>query len=342
MSLLWLDGFESYGTALGASPVPSGIVGTKYLVTSPNGQSVENGPVSGRSLRLRYGNFKTPFINLDDTDDTLIMGCHIYITEILSDSYLLLGIFSGTDWGGLLYLDGGELRFRDADGDYTSGTEQGLKGRVWYYIEMKVTNHATTGSFEVRLNGVNVLSGSGLNTKGGSITYYNVVKVYGDVIYPVYDNLYVCNSAGSINNDFLGSIQVMELRPGADSTSNFATATPSASHYENANDEVSDEDTSYNQDNTTGALEMYVYNNLTGVASVLGVVIDARLKTTAGDDEDFQHSVDSGSTVENSSSVTTNVETFQTYTYVFEKDPDTSAAWTVSGVNAATFGIELQ
>ena len=32
MALLWIDGFENYGTTIGSMPLPGGIIGKKYTV----------------------------------------------------------------------------------------------------------------------------------------------------------------------------------------------------------------------------------------------------------------------------------------------------------------------
>jgi hypothetical protein len=341
MSLVWLDGFESYGDTTGVAPVPYGVVNTKYLATSIAGEKVEVG-FGAKSLRLNYGSFKTPFINF--SDDTLIVGFMINIKGIWrTSSVVMIEFASNSSWGIRLYTNGDELFLWTPSGLVGWSEGLSLKDDVWYFVEMKVKCHDTTGTAEVRVNGTNVLSATGLDTEPGALGYFTTVELgYQGSSYCRYDNLYICTGAGSVNNDFLGPIHVVELRPDADYSNTFINHTPSAFSYENVDESESDENTAYAQDNAVGAEEMFEYEALSGLDSVIGVALDARLRTNTGVTETFQHRVVSNVTSQNSGDVDTDVETFQTYTYVVEQDPDTSAAWITSGVNAAKFGIELQ
>ena len=48
-----------------------------------------------------------------------------------------------------------------------------LQANTWYYIEFKVKCHATLGTFDLHVNGISVLIGSGINTKIGSHLYHD-------------------------------------------------------------------------------------------------------------------------------------------------------------------------
>lgn len=343
MSLLWLEGFESFGTTLGGAPSPSGIMATKYTMSFESLWDIEASDLTGNCIECNLGFLNTPLINVDDADDTLIVGFRVKFAKIYNASSKLMTFISDSTDGASLYMESGALMFKDATGAYSVFSEVGLQSGTWYYIEVKAKNHDTTGTLEAKINGTSVLSLTSLDTKGTALTYYNHVKLYGvSTVLPRYDDLYICNGAGSVNNDFLGPIVVKELRPNADDTNNFVTASPSATHYENVDEAVSDENTSYNQGNAAGAQELYGYDTLSGLATVTGVALDSNLRNNTDTDEDFQHYVDSNGTTANSANVTIGVSSFNTFAYIVELDPDTSSAWTTSGVNAAKFGIELQ
>ena len=90
----------------------------------------------------------------------------------------------------------------------------------WHYIELKVTHDDAAGLYEVRLNGKNILSDSGIDTKN-STHAYATHAVFGNCYTSSEDNFwmldscYVCDDAGAVNNDFLGAIRVQYLAPGA-------------------------------------------------------------------------------------------------------------------------------
>ncbi len=94
-----------------------------------------------------------------------------------------------------------------------------FRSHGWHYIEMKVTIDDTVGAYEVRLNGVTILSDSGVDTKR-STNAYATHAIFGQMYtsnednYWVLDSMYVCDDEGSINNDFLGAVRVEYLAPG--------------------------------------------------------------------------------------------------------------------------------
>lgn len=90
---------------------------------------------------------------------------------------------------------------------------------TWYYIELKALLNDTAGTIDVRINGVNKLSLSAIDTKNaGTATVFNYLRVH---LTPnnstdKADDLYVCNGAGSLNNDFLGDMRIETLTPNGD------------------------------------------------------------------------------------------------------------------------------
>lgn len=342
MTLLWLEGFESFGTTVGAAPSPTGVVARKYTVTSETLFDVENGR-TGYALEPANGaNFITP--DLANTDPTMIVGFALRIDNADGGVTYTNLIHLSEDITASLVLStyGGELIIKL--GMFTvigQTTGLGLTPRVWYYIELKATCNNTTGSYEVRVGGKNVLSATNVDTRNGLLGYYNRVTFNSSTIRPQYDDMYICDSTGSVNNGFLGDIIVKTIRPDGDSTANFITASPSANHYVNVQEAVADDNTSYNQDNTSGARELYDHSALAGLSSITGVMLNANLRTNTGVNENFKHLTKSSTTENTSANVTTNVTSFNTFTFVVEQNPDTSSAWTTVTVDAAKFGIEL-
>ena len=344
MSLLWLDSFESYGTTIGGAPSPTGIIGSKYVATGENYLDVDNG-FAGRGIEINSSGvrFTTPAIN---TDPTLIVGFNYYLNSTSYDrtNKTLINLMQPSGYGVSLYHYNGEVYVRQGAYNGTilgNTTGLGLQRFTWYHIELKVFCDTTAGTYEVKIGGKTVLNGTG-NTDKYTDTYFDRVRLNNEwTSKDIFDNLYVCNSLGTVNNNFLGNIQVRVARPDLDDTANFVTTTPSANHYANTNDEVSDENTSYSQDNTSGRRELYDHSTITGLDSVIGINQNARLRTNSGVSESFKHLTKSGATELASSNVSTANTAYFTFTNIVEQDPNISAAWTPTTVNAAKFGIEL-
>jgi hypothetical protein len=85
---------------------------------------------------------------------------------------------------------------------------------TWVFVEVKVVI-GNSGSWVVRVNEVTYLSGTG-DTQASANAYANVIALYGQQAagYANYfDDFYVCDGSGSMNNDFLGDIRVEAIFP---------------------------------------------------------------------------------------------------------------------------------
>src|SRR5215471_4142203 len=72
----------------------------------------------------------------------------------------------------------------------------------WYYLEFKATI-GSSGYYEVRVNGTVWLSGTA-NTQATSNASFNKIVLFGNNNILWYgDDLYILNSSGTVNNDFL-------------------------------------------------------------------------------------------------------------------------------------------
>ena len=84
----------------------------------------------------------------------------------------------------------------------------------WHYFEVKVVCHDTAGYYQVRIDGVTVLSGTNVDTRAGADTRF--VRFRMDEYYQYMDDIYICDTDGTANNDFLGQILVEAIFPNAD------------------------------------------------------------------------------------------------------------------------------
>src|SRR5690606_30150679 len=117
---------------------------------------------------------------------------------------------------------------------------------TWYYIELKVVVDGS-GSYEVRVDGVNVLSGS-TDTQAGANPYANRVRLHGAATgtgpQTQFDDWYVCDGSGSINNDFLGGRRIITYFT-ADTGDSSDFTPDEGDNYARVNDNPRDGDDSY-------------------------------------------------------------------------------------------------
>jgi hypothetical protein len=214
---------------------------------------------------------------------------------------------------------------------------------TWYYIELKVYIHDTGGTYDVNLNGSNELSGSGVDTKYSGSAGANQVRVggYAFTRYPRFDDIYVCDNTGSIANDFLGDVRVEALLPnGAGNSSDFTAS--AGSNYQCV-DETPPNWEDYVYDDTVGNHDTYTFDNMSTVeGDIYGVQSNMFAKKSSAGTRTVKTVIRSDGADYTPGSEHTLGDSYVYYVDTFEDDPDTSAAWTIAGVNAAEFGPKVE
>lgn len=339
MALLWIEGFEGYGTTTGSAPLPGGVMSRKYThVVFANALDIEVGRFGGFCLEMAGGSeLGTPALT---TDDTLIVGFAFRVDG--SSSLTLMGLWTGTDQNISLHYHSStnELAiYRDATPLDT--IDIGLLPNTWYWCEMKVKTNNSTGTYDVEVGGVSIFSDSGIDTQTGSNAYSSSVRMEGGGTTNRWDDLYVCDSTGSVNNDMLGSVKVVSIVPDGDSTANFGTSTPNASHYANVDENPSDDDSSYVEDGSVNTVDLYDYEALSGSGSIFGLQINTQCRETDVTPFSIITPIESNGSQYDDAPVSIGTASYVFRTRLSELDPDTNLAWTFSGVNAAKFGIKV-
>lgn len=215
---------------------------------------------------------------------------------------------------------------------------------AWVYLEFKFVISDTVGSVEVRANGVQVISASGIDTRNGTPTTVNRLycanggETYSE-IQARYDDMYMLDLSGSENNDFLGDVKVETLHPAAAGA--HTDFTPSAgSNYQNVDDAAPDDDTTYNSSATAAAKDTFALGDLVASGVVRGVQHDMRLRKDDAGGRTAHALLRSGGADAAGSDVVV-LDTYQTVQALWEQNPATSAPWTIADVNALEAGYEL-
>lgn len=338
MALLWIEGFEGFGSSVGVAPSPSGIMGRKYpLINREQFFDVETGRY-GKCMELSSSNadyFQTPNLT---TNATMIAGMAIKVNSLHTGR--LFAFFDGSTLGvGLRLNADGTLSVYRGTSTLLGTTSSQLTTGTWFYIEMKVLVHDSTGTVDVKVNETSWLSLTSQDTKEGSNSYHTACRMGEVGSFVFFDDMYLLDASGSANNDFLGNCRVSALAPG--SAGDSTQWTPSAgSNYQCVDDgELLDEDTTYNETSTNGHQDLYHYGNLPSeAATVIGVQIITETRVTSGS-VGLSSTIKTGTTTSQGSADTITSTSYVTSFRVEEEDPDTSTAWTVSGVDGAQFGI---
>lgn len=279
-----------------------------------------------------------------DESDTLIVGFGFFWDG--GDTRDLLHFYS--DGGSTLH---GRLRNRSSGqidvlyGTTTTTTviANPLHPFTWYYAELKMKLSDTVGTVQLKIDGTTVMNLSGVDTKnGGTKTTYDRVLLNASQTARV-DDYYLCNNAGAVNNDFLGDLVVETLLPSGNGNSSVLVGSDgnSVNNYLLVN-ETNPDTSSYVGSATSGDKDTYTFADLTHTSgTVLGVQIGTYAAKSDSGSRTFRPVTRSGGTDYPGSDLQLST-TYTTFLEMHETDPATSAAWSISGVNAAEFGFEVR
>jgi hypothetical protein len=210
----------------------------------------------------------------------------------------------------------------------------------WIYVEVSATIADAGGTCEVRVNGVTVINFTGDTRSGGTSTNIDSISQAQYDIGSVWDDLYVCNSIGSApHNTFLGEIRIHSLSPNAAGSSTQWTP-DTGTNFSRVN-EVPYSAANYVQSGTSGQRDTYLIADLPASAgSVLAVQNNVIAKKTDVAPISIKPAIKSGASVYYGT--TTALTVGDTTTMDLRViDPNTSSAWTPSGVNALEGGFEV-
>lgn len=221
----------------------------------------------------------------------------------------------------------------------------------WYYIELKVVlGDAPNGVVELRVNGEVWASASSIDTKnGGTKTVFDTVgwadgEVEGSSQHQWYvEDYYVLNGAGSAPyNNFLGDVRVETVYPnGNGSSSQFVGSDGnSTDNYLLVDEAGSPSMTDYVQSSVVGERDAYTMGDLaTGSGIVYGVMPTLHGNVDTGS-RGIKTVLKSGTTVALGPEKTLITTTAQ-HSDIYEVNPDTSSAWSISEVNGIEAGVEV-
>lgn len=333
------------------------IVSGRFSTGTFAGQAVQIHCNSGRTSSTRLPAMELPVGGLY-SGATWIVG-FAFKAHSFAGIVMPLLWFEDAEDGAMLTLSttsAGALSLRRGNSAATElASYAGPIGNDWMYLEIKVTFHATTGSFEVRHRAstavatepTTIMSGSNVNTTGtGAVRPYEIGLASDgtNTQAPIFsfDDFVLLNTEGSVNNDFLGDISFLRVRPNAaGDQSDFARSAGSV-NYVLVDEDAEDDDTSYVQSATANDQDFYHYEDMdfAWIDAIHAVLARPVLRKTEPGSRTARLQTLSGGTTASGSTFAPSL-TYLRRDDVWETDPATSTQWTVDGFNAAQFGLQV-
>jgi hypothetical protein len=208
----------------------------------------------------------------------------------------------------------------------------------WGYVEIQATLSATVGTVKVRINGgpTNEINFTG-NTEAAAFATFDTVVFQNSF---VFDDIYLADGTGTVNNDFLGNVRVIPLVPAG--VGAHAQFTPSTGSNWSCVDALPIQNTTHvsaasgSGDEDAYALSTLPYNP----ASVVGVQTNMSALQSGGTvtGKNLLH-VGSSDFVGAAHSVSQSGQLW--FGDVWDKNPSSNAAWTYADIGSLQSGVAV-
>lgn len=342
MAVVWVDGFDLYdGT--------NALLGHRYADPSSNNHSTNRtGRFTGsKALQLSAGLSANSRLTVPVTSgDNWSVGVAVNPQGNSS----LSGITSAGD--GFIWLMNGSTVIAKlgikADGslicgraDFTTNVIGSASAAAtltvgnFTFIEIEFTRHASAGVFKVYANGSLILNNTSANTGASSIDNIALQNPSGSDGVTV-DDWYIASGATR-----LGECRVQTLMPSADTATKQWTASTGTNHAALVDEIPSNGDSDYISDSTVGNKDLFDLADLTDVPANIFAV--QPIMVARKDDatlREIRTNMKDGSTTTNGTTRAM-ASSYKLWADPLQLvNPDTTAAWTASDVNAMQLGVE--
>lgn len=232
----------------------------------------------------------------------------------------------------------------DSGGTLLATSTALLTANGWNHVETEVTIDDAAGAVECRLNGVTVVSLTGIDTKAtANLETSQVVighdqNIHQDALWYV-DDMVCSDDQGGTNDTFIGDVKVYTQFPDADTADVDWTPSSGGSRFAMIDEEDPDGDATYDEATDPGQKMGLSFPDVdASITQVVGVIMLHKTKKTDAGIANVQLTAESsGDTQDGTDRPMT--EAYTLYWDCIDQDPHTGAPWTPSTVNAMTVQV---
>jgi hypothetical protein len=329
MGLIWCDGFNSYTSTSDLSNV--------WTATGAWAWGSSTGRLSDGGISCAAGTAATITspINIWSFPNSTYGGFCFWVKISAAPNTTTTFFTSGS---GTLSVTSGGLVISAGSGNSTTPS---ICDNAWHWIEYRNnnTNVASGGASVLWIDGISYGgTAPGLGTSS-SIVFSNLAAngtISVSYLFVIDNNSPAPQTSGMP----IGQRQISLKRATSDSSVQFSRSSGST-NYSLINESSPDGDASYVQDGTSGQADTYNYAALGFVPNTItGVQIASRVKNAGAGAVNFKNRCISNGTTSDGAS-TVSPANYQNFYSPYSQDPHTSAAWTQSNLDNATFGIAV-
>lgn len=261
----------------------------------------------------------------------------LYVVTPSSGTVTIFRILDGGTEQCSIYLDASSLIHVTGSADTFY-----MAPNVWHTLEGEVTISNTTGAWVLRLNGIEVLNDSGIDTQASGTAQATKVRIgaTGNATMFHCRHFMLWTTTGAAPTGWMGDIKMDWIQPNAAGSS--AQFTPSAGSNYACVDESPPSDSDYVEDNVVGHKDFYTAPDLSfATGDIYAVVRVSRARKTDAGSGSIRQNVKLSGTEGNGADIAlaTNDSYYRT---AFPTRPTDSTSWTIADVNAIEFGSEIR
>jgi len=222
-----------------------------------------------------------------------------------------------------------------------------LKDHEWFTIEGKIEYVETVhdidyGNFEILCNGESIINETNVEIATMDLKWVHITSRSGNYTQQVdVDDIYICDGAGTTNNDYLGEIHVRALKPSSDGMTNDFTPVGETENYNCVNALNIDTD-AYVKSNVLDNVELFNFDDLPITdTEVLGVFASTDCIKEGFGYRRVKTVINNGTTNIIDTNEHTLANGIRRYENKFEINPFTGNPFTISELNNMQFGITI-
>lgn len=350
MALVWVDGFEKYGTVNSAIS-PGDIVTWKYLGHFDEQMNVVPGAWAGSNALQIDGTSQYLVTPQVTGNRTIIFGFAFRLNNGVGNDMCIVDVRSPDMDGETIGYRQMRLNIQTVNGDNQIRANRGntaigttttlnIQQSTWYYLECKIYCDNSAGTLELKIDGTTVLDLTGVDTQhsSGYNWYSRLMWVDNKINHLQIDDLYICDGTGSDNNDFLGTCNVQTLSPSSDVLTEW-TQDFGSNLYDRIYEDQ--QNTGYISEDTTGNQATFELDNVTINGTPKGVMLCCESNQNGNLNKYAKALAQQGTgTINEVGNFMPGTTNPLTSSIIMETDADGSA-WTNTTVNNLRMGVEL-
>lgn len=335
MTLLFIDSFDHYSTG------ESNEKGYSIPFSSPT-ITISNGRRTTASMRSDYFVNGSTVKQSFTASDGVVVGCALNFNVFSNRLALEIEDSGGNSLALFEKTSAGEFRI-------TSGGQVALSGvaaftpATYSYYELKyLKGTGANATCELRKDGIAILTiTTSTETAQGSacemLEGWQSGADHADM-----DDLYILNTLGSTNNDYLGDVRVDAHYTDADGAAVEFVPNTGAASFTHVDDPLTDGDTTFVEAGNIANRDLYSVDAASLGTTVYGVQqnVSAR-KTDAGIVDVEVITEKPGGGGEQSSAIETASDNYKFHLAILESDPDDAVTWDDTRINATEWGFKI-